>query len=79
MRKEELQNMAASSEGGRAFAAHSQPSFDPALAIDGLEEDGRGWAYHGMIGKAAVVFAFDHPRSALSFQHLIVRDKDRRA
>jgi hypothetical protein len=64
--EEPLQNVAASSVGGRAFAAHSQPTFDAALAIDGLEENGRGWAYHGQIEKAAIIFAFDHARCGIT-------------
>ena len=64
--EEPVQNVAASSAGGRAFAAHTQPTFDPELAIDGQEENGRGWAYHGQIEKAAIVFAFDHARCETS-------------
>jgi hypothetical protein len=64
--EEPVQNVAASSVGGRAFAAHSQPTFDPELAIDGLEENGRGWAYHGQIEKAAIIFAFDHARCGIT-------------
>jgi hypothetical protein len=53
------QNMAASSLGGRAFAAHSQPSFGAELAIDGKEEDSRGWAYHGKLEDAVIAVVFN--------------------
>ena len=56
-----IQNVASSSLGGRAVAAHSQPTFTPDLAIDGKEDEGRGWAYHGRIDEAAIVFAFARP------------------
>jgi len=37
----------------------AQPSFGPELAIDGKEEDARGWAYHGRLEDAAIVFALN--------------------
>ena len=52
----------ASISAGRAFAAHSQPTFDPELAIDGEDDTARGWAYHGQLDKAAIAFAFDRIR-----------------
>ena len=41
---------------------YSQPTFDPELAIDGDDGSSRGWAYHGKIDQAAIVFAFDNAR-----------------
>ena len=54
-----LVNVAAASEGGVAVALFSQSTFDAMLAVDGDFSATRGWAYHGRLQAAAIVFAFD--------------------
>lgn len=44
---------------GLAGAVYSQDTFNPSLAIDGLLESQRGWAYHGRLRLASIIFAFE--------------------
>lgn len=56
----QMHNAAASENGGIAMAAFSQDTFDPVFAVDGdATTPLRGWAYHGKIHLAHIVFGFD--------------------
>ena len=54
-----LVNVASADHGTIAVALFSQETFDAALAIDGELQGARGWAYHGRLDMASIVFAFD--------------------
>jgi hypothetical protein len=56
-------NVASAARGGIAVALFSQDTFDAMLAIDGELEGARGWAYHGRLDLASIVFAFDQAHS----------------
>jgi len=52
-------NAAAAANGGFAAAVFSQETFPPSLAIDGRMESRRGWAYHGRLRLASILFGFE--------------------
>ena len=67
-------NVASAAHGTIAVALFSQETFDAALAIDGELENARGWAYHGRLEMASIVFAFDRPYDCLLYTSPSPRD-----